>query len=81
VCYNVRMNMSVKITKVGNSAAIILPKDVLTHLELGIGDTLSISKGPRRIELSAPDDAFESQMAVARAVMEKRKRALRELAK
>ena len=75
------MNMAVKITKVGNSAAVILPKDLLAHLELGIGDMLSVAKGPRRIELSAPNDDFEAQMAVARDVMERRKRALRELAK
>ena len=75
------MNMSVKITKVGNSAAIILPKDVLAHLERQVGDVLTLSKGPGRIELRSPEDDFETQMAVAREVMARRKRALRELAK
>lgn len=75
------MNTPLKITKVGNSAAIILPKDLLAHLECEVGDSLNMTKGPRKIELSAPDDDFEAQMAVAREVMERRKRALRELAK
>ena len=75
------MNMQLKITKVGNSAAIILPKELLAHLEAEVGDTLHLTKGPRKIELSTPDDDFDAQMAVARAVMERRKRALRELAK
>jgi putative addiction module antidote len=75
------MNMSLKITKVGNSAAIILPKEVLAHLECAVGDTLNMSKGTRKIELSAPDSDFEAQMAAAREVMVRRKRALRELAK
>jgi hypothetical protein len=36
---------------------------------------------PRGIELSAEEPDFEAQMAVAREVMARRKRALRELAK
>ena len=75
------MNMQIKITKIGNSAGIILPKDVLAHLETGVGETLSISKTPRGIELTAPESDFDAQMAIARDVMARRKRALAELAK
>lgn len=75
------MNMAVKITKVGNSAGIILPKDVLVHLEASIGETLTVAKTPGGIELRAADTDFDTQMAVAREVMARRKRALRELAK
>ncbi len=42
---------------------------------------LSISKTPRGIELSAPESDFDAQIAVAREVMARRKRALAELAK
>lgn len=80
-CYNVRMNMELKIKKIGNSAGVILPKDMLAHLDLGVGDSVSVSKTPRGIELSAPDADFDAQMAAAREVMARRKRALRELAK
>ncbi len=79
--YNARMNMKLKITKIGNSAGVVLPKEVLAHLDAGIGGTLSISKTPRGIELTAPDADFDAQMAAAREVMARRKRALRELAK
>jgi len=75
------MNMQLKIKKIGNSAGVILPKDMLAHLDLGIGDTVSVGKTPRGIELSAPDADFDAQMAAAREVMARRKRALRELAK
>lgn len=75
------MNMQIKVTKIGNSAGIILPKDVLAHLDTAVGATLSISKTPRGIELSAPESDFDAQMAVARDVMARRKRALAELAK
>lgn len=81
MCYNVRMNAPLKITKVGNSAGIILPKELLAHLNAGVGETLSVVLTPRGIELSAAEPDFDAQMAAAREVMARRKRALRELAK
>jgi putative addiction module antidote len=75
------MNIQLKVTKIGNSAGVILPKELLAHLDTVIGGTLSVSKTPRGIEISAPEVDFDAQMAVARDVMAKRKRALAELAK
>lgn len=75
------MNMSLKITKIGNSAGIILPKELLAHLAAEVGESLSVVSTPRGIELSAVDPDFEVQMAAAREVMARRKLALRELAK
>ena len=79
--YNARMNHELKITKIGNSAGVVLPKDVLAHLDTAIGQTLSVTKTPHGIELRAPSTDFEAQMDAARIVMARRKRALRELAK
>ncbi|MFZ2995649.1 AbrB/MazE/SpoVT family DNA-binding domain-containing protein [Sphingobium sp.] len=75
------MNAPLKITKIGNSAGVILPKELLAHLHAGAGDSLSVVITPRGIELSAAEPDFDAQMAVARDVMARRKRALRELAK
>lgn len=75
------MNAPLKITKIGNSAGVILPKDVLAHLGAQVGDCLSLVTTPRGIELAAAEPDFDAQMAVAREVMARRKRALRELAK
>ena len=75
------MNSPLKITKIGNSAGVILPKDLLAHLNASIGQALSVTVTPRGIELSAADPDFDAQMEVAREVMARRKRALRELAK
>jgi putative addiction module antidote len=75
------MNTKLKITRIGNSAGVVLPRDLLAHLEVGIGQDLSVSRTPRGIELSAAEPDFDAQMAVAREVMARRKRALRELAK
>jgi putative addiction module antidote len=46
------MNISLKVAKIGNSAGVILPKELLAHLEVAVGGTLSVTKTPRGIELS-----------------------------
>lgn len=79
--YNTRMNTTLKITRIGNSAGVVLPKEVLAHLNAQVGEALSLVTTPRGIELSAAEPDFEAQMAAAREVMARRKRALRELAK
>ena len=79
--YNIRMNTELKIRKIGNSAGVVLPKELLAHLDAEIGETLSVSKTPHGIELSVRDPEFDAQMAAAREVMARRKHALRELAK
>lgn len=79
--YNARMNKPLKITRIGNSAGIVLPKEVLAHLDAEVGQELSVVVTPRGIELSAAEPDFEAQMTAAREVMARRKRALRELAK
>ena len=80
-CYNVGMNKPLKITRIGNSAGVVLPKEILAHLNAEVGATLSVVTTPRGIELSAAEPDFEAQMAAAREVMVRRKRALKELAK
>jgi putative addiction module antidote len=75
------MNAPLKITKIGNSAGVILPKELLAHLNASAGDSLSVTVTLRGIELSAAEPDFDAQMAVARDVMARRKQALRELAK
>ena len=75
------MNKPLKITRIGNSAGIVLPKEVLAQLGAEVGESLSVVSTPRGIELSVEEPDFEAQMAAAREVMARRKRALRELAK
>jgi putative addiction module antidote len=78
------MNKPLKIVKIGNSAGIILPKDVLARLRLEQGDCVDfVENGNGGFELRRQEDdsEFALQMAAARKVMAHRKRALRELAK
>ena len=79
--YDDVMNKPVKVTAIGNSTGVILPKDVLARLRVERGDELFIVETPGGIELRKSDPEFEDQMAAMRHIMRKRRAALRELAK
>ena len=73
--------MKLKITTVGNSAGIVLPKELLAHLRLGKGDSLYVTEVPGGIKLMPHDPNFEKQMKVAERVMREDRDLLRRLAK
>lgn len=75
------MNATLKIIRIGNSTGVVLPNELLAHLNAEVGETLSVVVTLRGIELSSAEPDFDAQMAAAREVMARRKRALRELAK
>ena len=75
------MTKPVKLIAIGNSTGVILPKDVLARLRVDKGDTLYVTEGPNGFELRVHDPEFADQMAVAREVMKRRRKALHELAK
>jgi putative addiction module antidote len=75
------MNAPLKVTKIGNSAGVILPKDVLARLRVGPGDTLYLTEAPDGVRLTAADPEFAAQMAVAERVMREDRDILRALAK
>lgn len=75
------MNKPLKITKIGNSAGIVLPKDVLARLRVGPGDALYLTEAPDGVRLSATDPDFEEQMKVAEEIMRRDRNVLRALAK
>ena len=75
------MNIPLKITKIGNSAGLILPKELLARLRAGVGDTLYVTEAPDGIRLTAADPSFADKMAVAERIMREDRDILRELAK
>lgn len=72
---------TLKITKIGNSEGVILPKEVLARLKLQAGDKVFLTDAPGGATLTPHDPAFEEQMKVAREIMADRRAVLRELAK
>ena len=72
---------ALKLTQIGNSVGVILPKEVLVRLKLGKGDTVYLTENPDGVTLTPNDPTFEEQINVARTIMKKRRNVLRELAK
>ncbi|HZF46663.1 MAG TPA: AbrB/MazE/SpoVT family DNA-binding domain-containing protein [Sphingomonadaceae bacterium] len=75
------MNTSLKIKKIGNSAGIILPKEVLARLRAAVGDTLYFTESPDGVRLTASNPDFEAKMAAAEEIMREDRDILRVLAK
>ncbi len=72
---------ALKLTQIGNSVGIILPKEVLARLKLVKGDTVYLTDSAGGVNLTAYDPEFDAQMTEARRIMKKRREVLRELAK
>jgi putative addiction module antidote len=73
---------TVKLKKIGNSAGVILPKEVMARLQLSVGDTFYATLTPEGgIRLTPYDPDFEKAMEVARRGMKIYRNALAELAK
>jgi putative addiction module antidote len=83
--YNTRYNptrgaaMKIKITTVGNSVGIILPKELLARLRMGKGDTLYATELPDGFKLSAFDPKLAGQLEVAERIMREDRNVLRKL--
>ena len=71
--------MKLKITTIGNSAGVVLPKELLTRLRLGKGDTLYATEVPGGIKLMPYDPTLEQQMDVAEKIMREDRDVLRKL--
>ena len=70
-----------KLTTIGSSTGLILPKEVLNRLRMAKGDTVFLTEAPDGFRLTPYDPEFEEDMAIARRVMRDNRDALRELAK
>ena len=75
------LSRRLKITKIGNSAGVVLPKELLAQLRAEVGDSIFVSETPEGLRISAHDPEFERQMAVAEQIMREDRDILRVLAK
>ena len=74
------MPTSIKLTTSGNSTVLILPQEILDHLNAQAGDSLFTIETPNGIELTTADPEFTRQMAVDEQVMREDAEALNLLA-
>ena len=72
--------MELKITGIGNSVGVVLPKELLAKLRVSKGDKLYVTETPDGIQLRAYDERFAAQMEVAERIMREDRDMLRRLA-
>lgn len=70
-----------KLTAIGNSTGVILPKELLARLRLGKGDAIYLVEMPDGYLLTPYDAQFARQIEAAEGVMKRYRNTLRELAK
>ncbi|NOU20611.1 MAG: AbrB/MazE/SpoVT family DNA-binding domain-containing protein [Methyloglobulus sp.] len=73
--------IALKLTQIGNSTGVVLPKEALEKLRVSKGDVIYLTETPDGFRLTPYDSEFERQMTVAKEIMKKRRNVLRELAK
>lgn len=71
----------VKLTSIGTSTGIVIPKDVLARLNVAKGDHLQMVAAPGGFLLTAYDDNVSKQIEAGRKAMAQYRDTLRELAK
>jgi putative addiction module antidote len=69
-----------KITTVGNSLGLVLPKEALAKLHVKKGDVVYLCESPEGYTLTPYDEAFVKQMTLAEEIMHDDKDVLKVLA-
>jgi putative addiction module antidote len=72
---------ALKLTQIGNSVGVILPKEMLARLKLVKGDALHVTDTPGGITLTPYDPSFEAQLDAGREFMREYRDTFRALAK
>jgi putative addiction module antidote len=70
-----------KLTQIGNSVGVILPKDVLANLKLEKGESIFLTETPDGYVVTPYDPALEEQMTAGRDFMHEFRDTFRALAK
>jgi len=73
--------LKLKLTTIGSSVGVVLPKEALSRLKVGKGDVIFLTEEKDGFRVTPFDPEFEKAMESARKVMKRRRNALRELAK
>ncbi len=69
-----------KVTTIGNSAGVILPKEILERLRVSKGDELYLVEEPDGYKLTPYNREFADQMKAAESIMREDRNVLKVLA-
>lgn len=72
---------TLKLTQIGNSVGVILPKEMLSKLKLEKGQSVFVSETPEGFVLTPYDPALEEQIQAGRAFMQEFRDTFHQLAK
>jgi len=72
---------TLKLTQIGNSVGLILPKEVLARLKLERGDTVFLTDAPGGVTITPHDPTFEEQLELGREFMREYRDTFHALAK
>jgi putative addiction module antidote len=75
------MHDTLKIIQIGNSLGVTFPKELLAVLNVGKGDTVTVTRAPDGIRITPYETERARQLDAARRIMKNRRHVLRELAK
>ena len=70
-----------KLTQIGNSVGVILPKEVISRLKLSKGETVFLTETPDGYAITPYDPALEEEIAAGRAFMRDFRDTFHQLAK
>jgi putative addiction module antidote len=72
---------ALKLSQIGNSVGVILPKEVLARLKLVKGDTLFLTEAANGITLTPYDPELDEQLKLGREFMHDYRNTFHQLAK
>ena len=72
---------ALKLTQIGNSVGVILPKELLARLKVEKGDTLFWTEAANGVTLTPYDPDVEEQLALGREFMHEFRDTFHQLAK
>lgn len=72
---------ALKLTQIGNSVGVILPKEVLARLKLGKGDMVFVTEAANGVTLTPYDPSLEEQLERGREFMREYRDTFHQLAK
>ncbi len=72
---------ALKLTQIGNSVGLILPKELLARLKLEKGDTVFVTEAANGVNLSPYDPSLDEELALGREFMHDYRDTFHQLAK
>ncbi|WP_341889008.1 AbrB/MazE/SpoVT family DNA-binding domain-containing protein [Variovorax sp. YR752] len=72
---------ALKLTQIGNSVGVILPKEVLARLKLEKGDTVFMTEAANGVTLTPYDPSVDEQLQLGREFMREYRDTFHQLAK